>query len=91
MHAIRWFVFVVLAVGSLVAITYNMRLMLNWLFDQKGGSVIPFIGGLLGMLALLAAPAVHIQEFCWVPLVLDVGCVSVLGSLAWKAVTRVRP
>ena len=48
--------------------------------QQTSTSLVLFIGGVFGALAVLALPMPNTAYWCWIPLVLDVGCVPA----AWK-------
>lgn len=51
----------------------------KWVRDirEKGGqvSVLPFVGGAIGALAMFNGPLDWMRVFFWLPLLLDVGCV----------------
>jgi len=44
----------------------------------RGGSRIPLIGGLAGMLDCLIVPVEGVHRLWWLPLLLDLGCVPML-------------
>jgi hypothetical protein len=56
----------------------NIRSLLE--AGQGSSSLILFLGGVFGALALLAAPPVFLKWFAWLPVVIDPGS----GYAAWK-------
>ncbi|MGP0566357.1 MULTISPECIES: hypothetical protein [unclassified Nitrospina] len=45
---------------------------------EKVGSGVPFLGGLFGMIGFLTLPVPLLNEFFWLPLLLDLGCVPLI-------------
>ncbi|MCF8166986.1 MAG: ADP-ribosylglycohydrolase family protein [Rhodoferax sp.] len=45
---------------------------------QRGPSPIVMVGGLFGMLGMLTLPVAQLRPWCWLPFVLDVGCLPLL-------------
>lgn len=46
--------------------------------EGQGSSFIPFVGGVIGAIAVGLAPLDPVRAFFWVPLLLDVGCIPAL-------------
>jgi ADP-ribosyl-[dinitrogen reductase] hydrolase len=53
----------------------------------RGPSPVPMVGGFFGVIACLTAPDPTVRWFAWLPLVLDPGCLLLIGS-AWQALRR---
>jgi hypothetical protein len=59
--------------------------------DAKAGgySMVPLIGGMLGVIGCLTAPSTTIHRLWWVPLVVDPGCALMFAVtfvfLLWRA------
>ena len=53
---------------------------LNWSIVRRGqgNSVIPLLGGCLCAVALLAAPAISVRYFAWLPLLADPGSIPLI-------------
>lgn len=68
-------------IGSAVA---NLRVLANWVLRKKTGSMIPFLGGCAGAVALLVLPFPGFSAFWWVPVVLDASFVMTLIGLFRK-------
>jgi hypothetical protein len=49
-------------------------------------SPVPFIGGGLCAVALLVSPFAEVRPWAWVPLLLDPGCVYLIGLFIYSAV-----
>ena len=91
---VRWTLAIIVAMLSGFAIICQYGGMIQSLLRQRndpkagGYSMVPIIGGVLGMVACLAAPSVAVQRLWWIPPVLDPGCVLlialVLGNLIWR-------
>ena len=62
---------VVLGAAFAFVATYNAYCLLRGLTRSHGPSVVPIIGGLLGIAAVGVAPAPALRPYWWVPLVLD--------------------
>jgi hypothetical protein len=77
-----WVISVILLVLSLLIITANLSISLKWYIARKRASMIPFIGGITGMMGLLLLPMPELHRFWWVPLVADLGCGLMLLGVA---------
>ena len=53
-------------------------------------SVIPLLGGLAGLLAMLIVP-IDLRRWCWLPLVLDPGCLILILAVPYIAWYASRP
>lgn len=53
-----------------------------------GVSMVPVIGGVAGALACAVAPIPGLARWAWLPLVLDIACVPLLGLTLIAAVRR---
>lgn len=53
----------------------------------RGPSPVPMVGGFFGVIACLTAPEPTVRWFAWLPLVLDPGCLLLIG-FAWQALRR---
>lgn len=57
-------------------ITVNWILFYRgWIRRQKTSSIIPFVGGVLGVLGMITMPQTGLHWFAWLPLILDWGSV----------------
>jgi len=77
---VLWILSVVLLAVSLVVICGNLWIALGGLFEkrEKSESLIPFVGGVMGMIIL---PVNGARFFWWAPLTLDLGCGLLLASV----------
>jgi len=88
-----WIISVVLIGVSLVVTCGNLWIALGGLFKkrEKSESLIPFVGGLLGMVGVLLLPVSGARFFWWVPLVVDLGCgLMLVGIVIEQIKTMVR-
>lgn len=70
---------------SAVANVYFVYLQLR---NPHAPSVSPFVGGILGAIAVLVAPIATPEQraiYALLPLLLDVGCVPFLLGFPWRA------
>jgi ADP-ribosylglycohydrolase len=86
-ETIRWIMGLPLVAYSLYSAGFNfweMFIMPRCLPPgERGASPIIMIGGLFGMIGLLALPLPELHPWAWLPLVLDVGCLPLLGRMEW--------
>lgn len=80
MLIIRHAVCILLAAISAVCISINAVVLFRSLFGKAPSSGIPWIGGILGLIALVVCPLPFAWRWCWVPIVIDWG--SLPGTLA---------
>ena len=85
MDIVRWTIAIVLlalslllAVGQILAMALAVR-RLRADPAASGYSLIPLVGGVLGVVGALLAPYPAVQRFWWVPLVVDPGCAFMFG------------
>jgi hypothetical protein len=62
----------------------------NWVIAfRRGGSLIPFLGGIFVAIAFLVVPLDVLRGVWWLPLLIDLGCVPIVvlagGHAAWNA------
>ena len=67
----RWCYSILLALFSLLNILNNIIIAIRGLAGHKTASMIPFIGGMTGFLAIGMLPIPCLWSLCWVPMVLD--------------------
>lgn len=79
---LRWAISVILLVLSLLVIVANFSIAVRWYVFKKRASMIPFFGGIAGMIGLLLLPMSEMRPFWWVPLILDLGCGLLLAGVA---------
>lgn len=70
-----WTVAALFAAGFVTANIANLQILLGKAVRSDGSNPSPvvFVGGVLGVLACLAAPSETLREYWWVPLLLDIG------------------
>jgi hypothetical protein len=59
----------------------NWALAIRWWTQKKRSTMIPFVGGVFGFVALLISPWKYGIALCWLPLVVDIGCGAMLIGL----------
>lgn len=84
-----WRLVVVVVLGALFALAAvgNATILVGWLWRRSRASIVPFVGGLSGMLAMLVGGNIR---WCWLPLVLDAGSALPAIGLAYMLCTRRR-
>lgn len=75
--------------GSLFAVAAigNAIILVCWVWRRSRASMVPFVGGLAGLFAMLIAG--H-GRWCWMPLVLDAGTGLMVIGLVSMCCTRGR-
>src|SRR6267378_4360897 len=63
--------------------TLNWMMVWAAIFRGKHSSWIPLVGSFFGVLGLKYIPIVRLHSWCWLPLILDWGCLPELLSTAW--------
>jgi hypothetical protein len=62
----------------------------SWLYPgfikREHHSPIPSLGGTLCSLALFFSPAAGVRSWAWLPLILDPGCVYLIGVFIYSAI-----
>jgi hypothetical protein len=55
-------------------------------------SLVPLVGGVIGLIGLLICPAAQLRPLWWIPLILDFGCLpllfAVIADQIWKKLRR---
>lgn len=79
----QWLVFLAALIFFLgIALFNNTIAWRQWVKDiSEGPSIAPFIGGLIGVVAVLSAPFSDINDrivFLWLPLIIDFGSLPYL-------------
>jgi hypothetical protein len=98
----RWAIAVTLALLSGLVIICQYGALVQTLLRQRenpkagGYSMVPIIGGALGMIACLVAPSASIQRLWWIAPICDPGCALLvtllLGHIMWLVTFgRARP
>jgi hypothetical protein len=84
---IYWLCAFAFGIGSLCITAGNW-----WIVRRQRGSLLPLIGGILGILALLIAPSAALNRVWWLPAVIDVGSAPFLvwtsAWLSWQGLRR---
>jgi hypothetical protein len=71
----------VLAAFFVAGATFNHMVLWRALVSRRHGpSVIPFLPGVAGALALWVTPLPSLRPYAWVPLVVDYGCLPYLAG-----------
>jgi hypothetical protein len=78
LEAIRWIVTGVFGILGGCCIIGNYAIVIRWYLWRKRDSLIPLVGGIFLVIAMLACPLPGFKRWAWLPLVLDL---SVLGFL----------
>ncbi len=74
----------VLALG-VAFITMNWWIMARRHFNDEWLSLGPFVGGLLGAAGLLMLPYRQMQWLWWIPLIVDPGCLPLIGRTLYSS------
>ncbi|MBK8326559.1 MAG: hypothetical protein IPL02_05810 [Moraxellaceae bacterium] len=71
--------------GLLWLLLAGQNAYLLWQAKQQhtSTSLVLVIGGVFGALAVLIVPIANTVYWCWIPLLLDVGCVPALWKI-WR-------
>lgn len=89
MNTLHWIASGTLVVLSFLIICANFWIAIRWYLFRKRGTMIPFIGGIIGMIGLLLLPMVGVRRFWWTPLVADLGCGLMMLGIAIESIKRV--
>jgi hypothetical protein len=79
-----WIISVPLIALSLWIITGNLWITFGGLFKKRKSfeSLVPFIGGVAGMIGLIFLPVKDVRQFWWLPLLVDLGSGLLLVCVA---------
>lgn len=84
----RWIISAILIGLALLATSGNLWIAVQWYLFKKRASMIPFVGGLAGMIGLLLLPVSKAHRFWWAPLLLDLGCGLMLVGVAIEQIKK---
>jgi hypothetical protein len=85
-----WVIACGLLLFSAIATVGNAGIVLRWLISRKTSSLAPFLGGLCGVLGVLAMPVRGAAKWCLIPFVLDLGSAFMLLGVVWMLLRRKR-
>ena len=87
---ILWSVSVLALSLSLWAIAGNLWITFGGLLKQRKATetLIPFVGGLIGMVGVLLLPVSGVRHFWWVPLLVDLGCGPMLAAVVVERIRK---
>jgi hypothetical protein len=77
-HFLRLTAAILLGAVFLIVAAGNIWIILRYYLLGRRGSRVPVIGGVCGCLALLFHPGPW-AKYCWIPLVLDPGCLPMVA------------
>lgn len=87
-HYARWTIAGVLITSAALLALYQIGGFVRIIYrgwrgdeDDRGYSLIPLFGGLLGMVGCIVAPSSSVRGFWWLPLIVDPGCAFLLGVM----------
>jgi hypothetical protein len=89
-----WIVSLVLLGSWILVVSLNLWITFGGLLRkrEKFHSLIPFVGGLIGMVGVLFLPVSGVRHFWWVPLLLDLGCGPMLAAVVVDQIRKaIRP
>ena len=71
-----WIIGIVLLILFLLFATVNATVFWKGVVKgEKVGSGVPLVGGIFGTIAFVNLPVPFLNQYAWLPLILDVGCV----------------
>jgi len=73
-----WVISIFLFINFTWIATCNLWIVLHYYFRMKHGSLIPGVGGIIGVLAIIMAPLEAFKHYWWIPLFVDIGCIPLL-------------
>jgi len=85
---LRWILAGLLAILALGTLATNYIVVIRRLFLKTSESWIPFVGGVVGCIALLITPSQVVRGYWWIPIILDPtywGIVLTPGLWVWKS------
>jgi hypothetical protein len=69
--------YLLLALGVMIACSNAWLMIRYWIYKETGSST-PIIGGMLAAVGMLLSGEAKLENFFWVPLLLDMGCVPMV-------------
>jgi hypothetical protein len=91
---IVWAISIIMMMLSVWTIIGNLWIAFGGVVKKrkKFESLIPFVGGIIGAVGIIISPAAQLRFFWWIPLVADLGCLSlllvVIADQLWKKLRR---
>jgi len=83
-----WFVGSLLLAVAVVCIAGNLSILLGHLLRGKHNSMVPFIGGLAGVIGMLVVPITVFRRWSWIPVILDIGTLPIAVAFAFVFMRR---
>lgn len=83
LEIVRWVATILLGAFCLFVVVMNFGCFLTSILRKEHHSVVPFVGGISGCLAMLACPVGQVYRWAWIPLVLDLGSLFMLAGFAY--------
>lgn len=82
--------FAVFALIFLAASIGNVLLVVRYKATGRRASLVPMVGGIFGVMAMLLAPWPEFRSWFWIPLVVDIGSLPLLvtATLSWCRRTK---
>lgn len=80
----RLFFSVIFLFFGLYAILVNIVCCWGAYQGNWHGTLVPFLGGVLGCLGILTSPWESLHPYCWLPLILDPGCGLMVVAIIWE-------
>jgi len=74
-------IFVIFSIISILIIGSNWFMAVRWWLFKERASMIPLIGGVSGVVAILTSGWSQAVIFCWLPLILDLGTLMIVAAL----------
>lgn len=92
-EAVLWLVALILTLLGGWIIILNFSIWYRWFARGEHHSWIPFVGGFLAMLGMMACPLTSVRKLAWLPLAVDAGYVLTnyvyaLVALIWRTLRR---
>jgi len=88
MITLRWLIAGILILISVYAVVGNALIAINWWSSKKRATMIPFIGGVAGLIGVLLLPIPRARDFWWLPPIVDLGCVLLMLAAALERLRR---
>jgi hypothetical protein len=87
---VLWIISGILVALSLYVICGNLWITFGGLIKkrEKSESLIPIIGGMLGVFGFLIMPLNGISFYWWIPLIADLGCGMLLIAVVFEQIRK---